>query len=92
MNLETVSAKAADALRAFIAEKSGEIQQAIISASELAAENDEPCKFRFGFSICLDVDKGHQEHVLSWAVRHKVSNKVEIEDPLQMKLENVIAN
>jgi hypothetical protein len=92
MNLTIVAEKAADDLKAFIQEREDEIRKAIISASESAAENDQPCKFKMSLGIILDLDKSTQENVLAWGMRFKLSATSQIEDPLQMKLESVVNN
>lgn len=86
MNLENIANKAADDLKAFIAEAKDEIEQAAIQACESAADNETAARLVLSLAIRLDLDNGHQENVLTFGVRHKLSAKSEMEDPAQLKL------
>lgn len=77
--LEAIAAKAAESLRALMAEGEKDIQDAIMDAADGE-------KIRLSFAIVLDMEKNKQLHSLAWSVKHRLDEEIEIPDPDQPEL------
>ena len=84
--LQEISNKAAADLQAFISESEQKLLEAWAQCEQEAQENETKPKFKFGFSVVLDLDANKMETALTFGVRHKLSRDQQIPDPDQPPL------